>query len=139
VADIAWHAPDKASGLNWHAHVMTPMRKVEGTGFAAKKDLGPEDRRFAHPEDGIKHPALIWREELMQLRAAWANTANRHLKAARLDIVIDHRSFEVQGIDREPPKRGPLATQIEREGRESPRSDGCGGIAYRPELREGEK
>ena len=112
VADIAWHAPDKAGGLNFHAHVMTPMRKVEGTGFAAKKERAPED--------GIKHPALIWKEELMRLRVAWADTANKHLEAAGIDTRIDHRSLEARGIDREPePKQGPLATQIEREGRES--------------------
>jgi hypothetical protein len=112
VADIAWHAPSKAEGLNWHAHVMVTMRKVEGTGFAAKKERAAGD--------GLKHPALVWKEELMRLREAWANTANRHLEAAGLDIRIDHRSLEARGIDREPePKQGPLATKIEREGRES--------------------
>ena len=112
VADIAWHAPDKADGLNFHAHVMTPIRKVEGTGFAAKKERAPED--------GNKHPALVWKEQLMGLRVAWEETANRHLEAAGLDSRIDHRSLEARGIDRLPePKQGPLATQIEREGRES--------------------
>jgi hypothetical protein len=112
VADIAWHAPDKKEGLNWHAHVMTPMRKVEGTGFARKKERTPQD--------GLKHPALIWKEELGRLREAWANTANRHLAAAGLDILIDHRSLEERGVDREPePKQGPLATKIEKQGRES--------------------
>jgi hypothetical protein len=112
VADIAWHAPSKAEGLNWHAHVMMPMRKIEGTGFAAKKERPAGD--------GLKHPALVWKEELMRLRVAWADTANRHLEAAGLDIRIDHRSLEERGMDREPePKQGPLATKIEREGRES--------------------
>jgi ATP-dependent exoDNAse (exonuclease V) alpha subunit len=112
VADIAWHAPSKAEGLNWHAHVMVTMRKVEGTGFAAKKERAAGD--------GLKHPALVWKEQLMRLRVAWADTANRHLEAAGLDIRIDHRSLEARGIDREPePKQGPLATKIEREGRAS--------------------
>lgn len=112
VADIAWHTPDKTDGLNFHAHVMVAMRKIEGTGFARKKERAPED--------GLKHPALVWKEELMRLRVVWADTANRHLAAAGLDIRIDHRSLEARGIDREPePKMGPLATQIEREGRES--------------------
>jgi hypothetical protein len=112
VADVAWHAPNKADGLNWHAHVMSPMRRVEGTGFAAKKERAAGD--------GLKHPALIWKEELMRLRVAWADTANRHLAAAGLDIVIDHRSLETRGIDREPESKvGPLATQMEKHGRES--------------------
>jgi hypothetical protein len=112
VADIAWHAPDRSDPRNFHAHLMVAMRRVEGTGFASKKERAPED--------GLKHPALIWKEELMRLRVAWANTANKHLEAAGLDIRIDHRSLEARGIDREPePKQGPLATQIEREGRDS--------------------
>jgi ATP-dependent exoDNAse (exonuclease V) alpha subunit len=112
VADIAWHAPEKAGGLNWHAHVMTPMRQVEGAGFARKKERTRED--------GIKHPAAIWKQELARLREAWAHSLNHHLALAGLDIVIDHRSLEAQGIEREPePKQGPLATKIEREGRES--------------------
>lgn len=112
VADIAWHAPSKAEGLNWHAHVMVAMRRVEGTGFAAKKDRAPGD--------GFKHPALVWKEELMRQRIAWADTANKHLEAAGLDIRIDHRSLETRGIDREPePKLGPLAKQMERAGRET--------------------
>jgi hypothetical protein len=112
VADIAWHAPDRADGLNWHAHVMVGMRRVEGTGFAAKKDRAAGD--------GLKHPSLVWKEELGRLREVWAETANKHLAAAGLDIVIDHRSLEARGIDRLPePKQGPVATQIEREGRES--------------------
>jgi hypothetical protein len=112
LADMAWHAPSKAEGLNWHAHVMVTMRKVDGTGFAAKKERPASD--------GLKHPALVWKEELMRLRVAWADTANRHLEAAGLDIRIDHRSLEARGIDREPePKQGPLATKIEQEGRES--------------------
>jgi hypothetical protein len=112
VADAAWHAPSKAEGLNWHAHVMVAMRKVDGTGFAARKERPASD--------GPKHPALIWKEELARLREAWADTANRHLEAAGLDVRIDHRSLEARGIDREPePKQGPLAMKIEREGRES--------------------
>jgi ATP-dependent exoDNAse (exonuclease V) alpha subunit len=110
VADIAWHSPDKADSLNHHAHVMIPFRKVEGDGF---------ERIKAQPPKG-EHPSVSWKKELAHLREAWAETANRHLEAAGLEIRIDHRSLEDRGIDREPePKQGPLATQIEREGRES--------------------
>jgi hypothetical protein len=110
VADIAWHLPDGTDGLNFHAHVMVPMRKVEGDGFARMKERPPEG----------EHPLKAWKDELARLREAWADTANRHLEAAGLDIRIDHRSLEARGIDREPePKQGPLATQIEKQGRES--------------------
>jgi hypothetical protein len=111
VADIAWHAPDrKGDERNYHAHVMVPMRKVEGNGFASKKERAPEGQ----------HPSQVWKQELGRLREEWANTANRHLEAAGLDLRLDHRSLAERGIDREPePKQGPLATKIEREGRDS--------------------
>jgi hypothetical protein len=111
VADIAWHAPDrKGDERNYHAHVMVPLRRVEGNGFAAKKERAPEGQ----------HPSQAWKEELGRLREEWANTANRHLEAAGLDLRLDHRSLAERGIDREPePKQGPLATKIERDGRES--------------------
>ena len=110
VADIAWHSPDRADSLNHHAHVMVPMRRVDGDSFATRKERPPEGQ----------HPAKAWKDELARLREAWADTANRHLRAAGIDVRIDHRSLEARGINREPePKQGPLATQIERDGRES--------------------
>jgi hypothetical protein len=116
VADIAWHAPDRAGGLNYHAHVMTPMRRVEDGGFARKKDRVPVG---ADP-NVIQHPSVAWKEELGRLREAWAATANRHLEAAGYEGNLTHLSLKEQGIDREPePKQGPLATEMEREGRES--------------------
>jgi hypothetical protein len=127
VADIAWHSPDKGEGLNHHAHVMVPLRKVEGNGFAAKKERAPEGQ----------HPAAAWKDELGHLREAWANTANRHLERAGLDIRLDHRSLAERGIDREPePKQGPLATQIEREGRESFAGNDRRAVKARNELKE---
>jgi hypothetical protein len=110
VADIAWHSPDKEDSLNHHAHVMVPLRKVNENGFSAKKE---------RPPDG-QHPMKAWKAELGHLREEWAHTANRHLERYGHEARIDHRTLEAQGIDREPePKMGPLATQIEREGRES--------------------
>jgi len=110
VADIAWHLPDQRDGLNFHAHVMVPMRKVGDDGFARTKERPPEG----------EHPAKAWKDELARLREAWADTANLHLGAAGLDIKVDHRSLEARGINREPePKQGALATQIEQQGRES--------------------
>jgi hypothetical protein len=111
VADIAWHAPGKhGDDRNYHAHVMIPMRRCDESGFARLKDR----------PGGAVHPAKAWKEELARLRIAWADTANKHLEAAGLDIRIDHRSLSERGEDREPePKIGPVAQKMEREGKES--------------------
>ena len=112
VADIAWHAPGrKGDERNHHCHVMVPMRRIEGEGFTARKD---------RPTEPGVHPLKAWQAELARLREAFADTANKHLAAAGLDVRIDHRSLAERGEEREPePKIGPLATQIERSGRES--------------------
>ncbi len=103
IADLAIHAPDRQSDRrNHHAHVMLTMRCLTGDGFG-KKERDWNDR------DLLEN----WREQ-------WATYQNRALEAAGLDIRVDHRTLEAQGIDREPePKLGPQATQMEREGRES--------------------
>ncbi len=108
VADCAYHAPPKEDGLNWHAHVMVPLRRVTEEGFAARKE---------RPEG---NPFDAWKTELAGLREDWAATVNRHLEAAGSDARVDHRSNAAQGLDREPePKLGPIAAKIEAEGRES--------------------
>ncbi len=87
---------------NHHAHVMLTMRKIDGEGF------GKKDRSWNATE-------LLerWREK-------WADHQNRALEKADFDERVSHLSLEEQGIDREPePKLGPIATQMEREGRES--------------------
>jgi hypothetical protein len=94
-----------------HAHVMVPFRNIDPrreNGFARLKDRTPE---------GI-NPAKLWEAELQHQRKAWADTLNRHLEAVGREERVDHRSLKDRGIDREPePKKGPLASLMEREGR----------------------
>lgn len=130
VADVAWHAPERGGDpRNFHAHVMVVMRRVEGDGFAKKKDRPPEGR----------HPAKQWKIELEALRLAWADHGADALARAGLDLEAKrfragHLTLDKQreaalgrgdlewadALDREAePKQGPLATKIEKEGRES--------------------
>ncbi len=111
IADIAWHVPGKrGDDRNYHAHVMVPMRAIQDGALAPKKQR----------PTGSEHPAKAWAAELLNLRIAWANNANRHLEAAGLDIRIDHRSLSARGIDREPESKiGPVAGAMERRGRMS--------------------
>lgn len=107
VADLNIHAPDREGDQrNHHAHVMLTMRTLSGEGFGPK--------------------ARAWNEtaQLEQWREAWARHQNRALERAGSRERVDHRSLEAQGIDREPePKLGPVATQMERDGRRSHAGD----------------
>ena len=103
VADLAIHGPDRQGDQrNHHAHVLLTMRDIVDDGFG-KKNRGWNDRELIEE----------WRQE-------WAMEQNRALEQAGHDIRVDHRSLADQGIDREPePKLGPVATKMERTGRES--------------------
>jgi hypothetical protein len=107
IADLAVHAPHrKGDDRNTHAHVMLSMRELTPDGF------GPKVRDWNNPE------------LLEQWREQWALCQNRALERAGRAERVDHRSLEAQGIDREPePKQGPVATQMEREGRPSKAGD----------------
>jgi Ti-type conjugative transfer relaxase TraA len=78
VADIAIHRdnPD-----NPHAHILLTTRTLDGDGFG-KKERG-------------------WnaKEELRHWRSLWAETANQALRERGLDIRIDHRTLEAQGLE----------------------------------------
>lgn len=121
VADVAIHAPhDKGDTRNHHSHVMLTFREIDGETFASKKQ-----------RDWNKQQLLEqWRER-------WADHQNLALEQAGLDIRVDHRSLEARGIDREPePKLGPVATQIERDGRSSNAGDDLRAVWKRNAERE---
>lgn len=109
VADIAIHAPSSDPGAderNTHAHVMLTTRTLHG------EDFGNKNRDWNKPE------------LLEQWREAWADHQNRELERLGFEDRVDHRSLADQGIMREPQKHlGPIATEIERDGRSSYRGN----------------
>jgi len=110
IADIAIHAPSShpaADQRNHHAHVMLTTREFVGDGWAKRKN------RDWHETEMIEE----WRE-------TWADHQNRELERIGSSERVDHRSLEDQGIMREPQKHlGPIATEIERDGRSSHRGN----------------
>ncbi|WP_305067762.1 MobQ family relaxase [Jannaschia pagri] len=110
IADIAIHAPSShpaADERNHHAHVMLTTREFVGDAWAKNKN------RDWHKTEMIEE----WRE-------AWADHQNRELERIGSSERVDHRSLEDQGIMREPQKHlGPIATEIERDGRSSHRGN----------------
>ena len=94
VADVALHLdnPD-----NPHAHILLTTRDITPNGFGAKR--------------------RDWnaRSELMEWRVAWADTANQHLARAGLDIHIDHRTLEAQGIDLLPGRKIGISAERQQQ------------------------
>lgn len=69
----------------------------------------------------ISIPANDWNEHTKaeQWRASWAEHCNRYLKPEQM---IDHRSYERQGIEKEPTiHEGVVARQMEKEGKNAER------------------
>src|SRR5712691_3762071 len=106
-----------------HVHVMFSERRHDG--IARGPDLFFKRANPDAPARGgaTKNPAWNHRDKVLELRVAWAETANRALERAGLEARIDHRSLEAQSIDRLPePKLGPERTAMLRRGIETPES-----------------
>jgi len=103
IADVAIHAPDpKGDERNHHAHIMLTMRNLTDDGFGKKaREWNGNDR-------------------LNEWREAWAHHQNRELERHGHQTRVDHRSYEAQGIDREPTHHlGPVANDMEKNGKPS--------------------
>jgi hypothetical protein len=89
--DIAYHQPSQTEGhdqRNFHAHIMFTNRELTPEGFGKKtRELDAFKTR-----DG----------ELRAIRQAWQDIVNARLEKAGLDVRIDCRTLEEQGIDRIP-------------------------------------
>ncbi|MCW3848845.1 Ti-type conjugative transfer relaxase TraA [Sphingomonas sp. LB-2] len=107
IADLNVHWDIGTDGLaKPHAHVMLTMREVGEEGF------GKKNRDWNRTELLEK-----WRER-------WAEHANQRLAALDIDVRIDHRSLEAQGIDLEAQhKIGPAAARMAAQGLEAERLD----------------
>ena len=103
VADVTIHAAHKGSDTrNIHGHILLSTRRIEANGFG-DKERSWNDRAVL---DG-------W-------RAAWEVEVNRALELARIEARVSHLSYRRLEVDLEPePKQGPIATKMERQGRES--------------------
>jgi hypothetical protein len=108
-----------------HPYVLLMVSERTLDGIARGPDLFFRRANPDAPAHGgaAKDPAWHERAKLLELREAWAATANRALERAGLEARIDHRSLEAQGIDRMPePKLGPERTAMLRRGIETPQA-----------------
>lgn len=121
VADWAVH---EAAG-NPHFHVMIPLRRMTEQGFAAKFELLRDAAgNVVYRDDGKPRYERMAApmKELAGWRRSWAETANRHLAEAGLEVRIDHRSHAEAGIALEPTGHvGVTATNMAVNGKEAAR------------------
>ncbi|KXG84201.1 Ti-type conjugative transfer relaxase TraA [Agrobacterium bohemicum] len=121
VADWVYH---DAPG-NPHVHLMTTLRPLTEDGFGSKKVavLGPDGTPIRN--DAGKIVYQLWAgntDDFNAFRDGWFACQNRHLALAGLDLRIDGRSFEKQGIELEPTIHLGVGTKaIERKAEETDR------------------
>jgi ATP-dependent exoDNAse (exonuclease V) alpha subunit len=110
--DFAIHKPHRSGDeRNFHAHILTTTREVGTSGLGAKTDIELKDSDRAKKGLG---PA---KQEVSAIRERWAQISNEYLSLAGSNERVDHRSLEVQGIDREPTIHlGPAVNGMQRRG-----------------------
>jgi ATP-dependent exoDNAse (exonuclease V) alpha subunit len=113
--DFSIHAPHRSGDeRNHHAHIMATTREVTATGLGSKAAIewSDTDRR----KKGLE-PA---KTEVKAIRERWAALTNEHLLERGIEVRVDHRSLQEQGIDREPQSHlGPAVSGMERRGMET--------------------
>ncbi len=129
IVDFCVHEPDREPGgiPNPHFHFMCPMRPLKENGKWDAK----QHRQYLFDEQGNPIlddkgkqkfnavPTTDWGspETLEYWRKAWADRCNEKFAEKGLDIRVDHRSYERQGIDQIPTvHEGPNVRQMEKKG-----------------------
>ena len=124
VVDFAVHQPDREDGgiPNPHFHVLCPIRPIEQNGKWGLK----QRRVYELDEDGNRIrdadgkfvfnavPTTDWGspETLEYWRQTWAELCNAKFAEKGLDVRIDHRSYERQGVDLLPTTLMPTAVSL---------------------------
>lgn len=102
-ADVAIHAPGRGGDhRNHHAHILTTTRQIAQGGELGAKTRSLDDRRSG---------------EVEHIRAAWGHLVNAALERAGHSSMVNHESYEKQGIKQNPGIHlGPTVTAMERRG-----------------------
>ncbi|MGH8322179.1 MAG: MobA/MobL family protein [Steroidobacteraceae bacterium] len=118
----AW-AIHEPAGHNPHVHIMFSERIRDGI------ERGPEQyfkrANTQHPELG-GHAKSDWftgkggPKAVEALRVRWEQVQNLALERAGIEVRVDHRSLEAQGIEREAGQhRGPVVSALHARGQEA--------------------
>ncbi|OOO33530.1 UNVERIFIED_ORG: Ti-type conjugative transfer relaxase TraA [Rhizobium sophorae] len=118
VADWVYH--DNPG--NPHIHLMMTLRPLTEDGFGAKKVavIGEDGQPLRNKAGKIVYE--LWAgsvDDFNAFREAWFERLNHHLALNGIDLRVDGRSYEKQGIDLEPTIHlGVGAKAIERKAKE---------------------
>lgn len=129
VVDFAVHEPDREEGgiPNPHFHFMCPIRPIEPNGKWGMK----QKRVYVLDENGNRIPdgkgdyvfnavpTTDWGspDTLEFWREQWAVMCNAKFEEKGLDVRIDHRSYERQGVELLPTiHEGPTVRAMEKKG-----------------------
>ncbi len=135
IANLAVHEPDKENGIqNPHFHVMTTMRPLNPDGAWGNKQrreyaLDDNGERIRDEKGDYVFNAVHttdWHEPetLEHWREAWCQMVNDEFERKGLDVRIDHRSYEAQGMEQIPTvHEGPLVQQMEKRGVRTQKGD----------------
>ncbi|THV12795.1 Ti-type conjugative transfer relaxase TraA [Rhizobium rhizophilum] len=124
---------------NPHIHLMTTLRPLTEDGFGQKKVVvaGPDGRALRNDSGRIVYE--IWaggREDFNAFRDGWFACQNHHLARAGIDLSVDGRSFEKQGIELAPTIHLGVGTKaIERKARVAREKAPLDQLARQEELR----
>ena len=120
IADVALHESVASDGLgNPHCHIMLTLRDVDRQGF------GPKNRTWNATDQ-----VTDWRE-------SWEALTNAHLATAGSAERLSLRSYEAQGIVREPQFHlGYAAAGLEQDGWVTRRGTRLRELVHRNELRD---
>lgn len=124
--DVAWHKPGRKSDeRNHHVHMLFTTRQFENGEWSKTKPRTFDDLYGKGSE------------EVTALRRGVADVMNDIAARDRLNVYVEHQSFEKRGIDREATQHmGPVATEMERKGRRTDIGDKNRAIKQRNAQRE---
>ena len=129
VVDFAVHQPDREDGgiPNPHFHVLCPIRPIEQNGKWGLKqrrvyELDEDGNRIRDADGNFIFnavPTTDWGrpETLEYWRQTWAELCNAKFAEKGLDVRIDHRSYERQGVELLPTvHEGATVRAMEKKG-----------------------
>ena len=129
VVDFAVHQPDREDGgiPNPHFHVLCPIRPIEQNGkWGCKQhrvyELDEDGNRIRDSDGNFVFnavPTTDWGspETLEYWRQTWAELCNAKFAEKGLDVSIDHRSYERQGVELLPTvHEGATVRAMEKKG-----------------------
>jgi MobA/MobL family len=134
---LAIHEGRDADGRehNPHAHLMVSERRNDG--IERRREQWFRRANSEHPERGgaPKSRTFHGRDWMERARGRWAELTNATLERCGRDERVDHRSYERQGVDREPGEHfGPGAAHAVAQGRSHDRLEAAAALADQQEA-----